>query len=230
MSERFLNLDGQDYHMHCSNFSDGLSSIDEIVRFAGEIWLRAIAITDHSQFCIDYCNQKYGSNMGGSFRRTLSKWQNVINDVDVKFWVEWDLMNESWETCFHIQWVEPEFRILSAHSNVYQWSNESFTDATIKAMELYRDKIAFIAHPCNNGDFGQYVDIKKLVDAANANGIPLEFNAKNFVQWRTNMEKLPYLLENAAQIYVNSDGHTLHEIKSVRWKAIQFLKEKWYID
>lgn len=229
MSERFINLDERDYHMHCSNFSDGLSSIDEIVRFAGEIGLKAIAITDHSQFCIDFLNKKYWSNLGWSFRRTLDKWQNVVNDVDVTFWVEWDIMNESWEACFHIQWVEPEFRILSAHGNVYQWTHESITEATIKAIEKYSDKIAFIAHPCNNRDFWNYINMEKLVDCANANWIALEFNAKDFAQWRTHVEKLLYLLDNANRIYINSDGHTLYEIKEMRKIAIDFLREKKYI-
>lgn len=229
MSEKFLNLDERDYHMHCSNFSDWLSSIDEIVRFSWEIWTRVIAITDHSQFCIDYCNRTYWSNMGVSFRRTLWKWKNVINDVDVIFWVEGDIMDETGESCFNIQWVEPEFKILSAHKNVYKWTDESITYATIKAIEKYWDKIAFIAHPCNIWDFWQFIDIEKLVDCANSNWIPLEFNAKNFVQWRTNMEKLKYLLENSNQIYVNSDGHTLYELKEMRKKAIAFLKEQWYI-
>lgn len=45
---KILNLEGGDYHMHSSNFSDWSSIIDEIARYAGEIWLNEIAITDHS--------------------------------------------------------------------------------------------------------------------------------------------------------------------------------------
>lgn len=52
---------------------------------------------------------------------------------------------------------------------------------------------------------------------------------ENFVGGRTNLVKLDYLTKNADQIYVNSDGHTLYEIKETRKQAIQFLREKGYV-
>jgi hypothetical protein len=43
------------------------------------------------------------------------------------------------------------------------------------------------------------------------------------------MQKLDYLLKNANEIYINSDWHTLYEIKEHRKKAIAFLRENGYI-
>ena len=57
----------------------------------------------------------------------------------------------------------------------------------------------------------------------------MEFNAKNFVKWKTNLKKLDYLLKNANKIYINSDAHNLYELKTVRQKAIQFLKDNQYL-
>ncbi|MBX9808809.1 PHP domain-containing protein [Candidatus Gracilibacteria bacterium] len=230
MSNRFVNIDNRDYHMHSSNFSDGLSSIDEIVRFTGEIGLKAIAITDHSQFAIDFLNNKYGSHLGCSFRRTLGRWRNVINEVDVQFGVEGDLINENGDCCFDIQGVEPEFRILSAHGNIYQSPNDTITKGTIRAIERYKEKIAFIGHPCNKRDFGLHIDMNELVDCANANGVALEFNAKDFVQGTTDIHKLRYLLEKTDRIYINSDGHTLYELREMRKQAIDWLKNEGYIN
>ena len=34
-----INPGNEDYHIHSINFSDGLNTIDEIVKFAGEIGL-----------------------------------------------------------------------------------------------------------------------------------------------------------------------------------------------
>jgi hypothetical protein len=34
IEHKFVNLDERDYHMHTSNFSDGLATIEEIVQFA----------------------------------------------------------------------------------------------------------------------------------------------------------------------------------------------------
>ena len=38
-----------------------------------------------------------------------------------------------------------------------------------------------------------------------------------------------FLLKNTNKIYLNSDAHTLFELKVVRKKAIEFLVDKWYL-
>gem|GEM_PF-2825544 len=37
ISQKIINLDQRDYHMHTSNFSDGLNTVEEIVQYAGTI-------------------------------------------------------------------------------------------------------------------------------------------------------------------------------------------------
>jgi len=44
--------------MYSVIFSDWLSTIDEIVKFAWNIWLTEIAITDHSQAVMDFLIKK----------------------------------------------------------------------------------------------------------------------------------------------------------------------------
>jgi len=229
LKERIINLDNRDYHMHSSNFSDWIPTINEIVQFVDTIWLTEIAITDHSQAAIDILRKIAQIPWWSTAYYSIKRWQNVYNDVNVIFWVEWDLLNENWDVCFDIQGIEPEFIILSAHNSVYSWNPEKVTDATIKAIEKYHKKIKFIGHPCNNADFGKYYNIEKLVEVANKYDVALEFNAKNFVRWKTNLEKLDYLLRNTNKIYLNSDAHTLYELKTVRKQAINFLYEKWYL-
>lgn len=229
ISHKIINLDQRDYHIHTSTFSDGLNSIEEMVQYAGTLWLTEIAITDHSQLCLDSFieNQKF---YRGWARRSLKSRRNVHNDVNVIFGVEWDLINEQWDVCFDIQWLEPEYCILSAHHRIYQWDPETITDATIQAIKKHHDKVRFIAHPCNNHDFGKYYDIDKLVKVANEYRIPLELNGKNLMRWKTNIEKLHIVLQSADQIIINSDAHTLYELKEARKFAMNFLKENKYID
>ncbi len=229
LKERIINLDNRDYHMHTSSFSDGIPTINELVQFAWTIWLKEIAITDHSQAAIDMFRTKYSISAGTTAFYTLNRWKNVFNDVNVVFWVEWDLLNENGDVCFDIQGIKPDFIILSAHKDVYKSSPETVTDATIKAIEKYHKDIKLIWHPCSYSDFWEYYDIEKLVEVANKYDIALEFNAKNFAWWKTNLEKLDYLLKNANKIYINSDAHTLYELKTVRQKAIDFLYEKKYL-
>ena len=50
---KILNTIHEHYHMHSLNYSDGMNTIDEIVQYAGKIWLKKIAITDHSQAMLD---------------------------------------------------------------------------------------------------------------------------------------------------------------------------------
>lgn len=228
ISYKFINLYDGDYHMHTSNFSDGLNSIQEMVVGAGEAGLTEIAITDHSQACLD----RFAKNCRiycGWARWSLPVWRNTHNDVKVIWWVEWDVLNEAGDTCFHIQGMEPAFIILSAHINQYIWDLETITDATCRAIERYHEKIQFVWHPCNNNDFGQYYDIEKLCDVANAYNIPLEVNAKNLLRWKTNLDKLHIMLKKADRLYLNSDAHGLYELKEAKPFARKWLREQWYI-
>lgn len=47
------DLNAGEYHVHSSNFSDGLNSIDEMVVYAGKLNYREIAITDLSRVYMD---------------------------------------------------------------------------------------------------------------------------------------------------------------------------------
>lgn len=225
---KILNLDWRDYHMHSITFSDWLSTIEEIVKYTWEIWLTEIAITDHSQVMVEsYAQRLWIFNTWA--RTSLSRWKNVWNEVNVIFWVEWDLLNEAWDVCFDIQWLEPEFIILSAHSDLFDWNPENVTSATIKAIKRYHKKIKFIGHPCCNYEFWKHYDIKELVKVANEFNIPLEFNTKSLTSWYENMKKLDYLLKNANQIYINSDSHTLADLRDNRKAWLEFLKNNYWI-
>lgn len=230
IAHKFVNLDNRDFHMHTSSFSDGLNTIEEVVQFAGKIWLKEICITDHSQAALNRFMERKIGFFTPTARWSLKHWQNVHNDVEVHFGVEGDLLNPEWDTCFHIQGFEPEFIILSAHSDVYEGEPETVTDATIRAMERFASKIAFVGHPDNNWDFGKYYDIEKLVDAANRHQIPLEFNAKNLLLGKSNLELTHYILKHADKIYLNSDAHTLAHLRDARPFAIEFLKDNGYIN
>jgi DNA polymerase (family X) len=230
ITHKFINLDERDFHMHTSNFSDGLNTIEEIVQFAGKMGLKEICITDHSQAALDSFIERKIGFYTSTARWSLKHWQNVHNDVVVHFGVEGDILNPEGDTCFHIQGIEPEFIILSAHSDIYEGEPTTVTDATIRAMEKNQTKIAFVGHPDNNWDFGKYYNIEKLVDAANGFGIALEFNAKNLLLGKSNLKLTHYVLQNANKIYLNSDAHTLAHLRDARPFAIQFLKDNGYID
>ena len=93
-----INPGNEDFHMHSINFSDGFNTIDEIVKYAGEIGLSKIAITDHNQAYLDQKNFPRRT-----YRHIIKRWQNVINDVEVVFGVEADILNSKGDVCSDIQ-------------------------------------------------------------------------------------------------------------------------------
>lgn len=67
IKHKIINLDNRDYHMHSMNYSDWLNTIEEIVKYAWEIWLTEIAITDHSDSAMDALTKKFSVSKN-SFR------------------------------------------------------------------------------------------------------------------------------------------------------------------
>lgn len=216
---KIVNLGQEDYHMHSFNFSDWMNTVDEIVQHANKIWLKKIAITDHSQVVADTHQW-----LNKWRRRIIERWQNVHNDVEVIFGVEWDLLNEAGDVCLDIQWKIPEFVLLSAHSGMYQWNPENITQAYINAIKRYHDKIKFLGHPCVK-TWEKYIDIETITKVANEYWVWLEFNCKNFVTEKTNMDNLEKMLSIADTIYVNSDAHTLYELQTYRPIWLEYIKK-----
>ncbi len=244
-----------DYHMHSLNYSDGLNTIDELVHWAEVFGLQEIAITDHSQATIE----RHGLARKGFRKivQTEHRWQNVHdNGVNVIFGVEGDILNADGDICDQIQGVEGNFLVLSLHKDVYsagfprdykfmgdfKFSSQDsashdsaktdFTKVTqtyCQVLERHHQKISVLGHPCIKFPHQQYLDIVAVTELANHYGIPLEFNCANFIRGKTDLNQLKKMLEHAERIYVNSDAHSLYELKTVRSAGFKFLKEQGYI-
>ena len=221
----FINPDlSGDYHMHTINYSDWFNTIDEMVIQAWKIWLKKIAITDHSRA---HTTKKWIPLT--TFRESWIpvRRQNIHNDVEVEFGVEGDLLNNQWDVCLDIQHSEWWFTLLSVHK-LYQ-DLEEITKAYINAIEKHHAKIDCIGHP----DFARitkHMNIKKVADCCNAYNLPIEFNCANFVNWTTDMKACHTFLRHIDTVYINSDAHTLYELSTLRKKWINRLIENWYLE
>lgn len=220
---KIINLGPEDYHCHSFNFSDGINTIDEMVQYAGKIGLKKLIITDHCQATLD--NIKISSK---TCRGNLKRWKNVHNNVQVSFGIEGDLLNEEGNICDHIQDVKSDWLILSTHTEIYQDNLKTLTQAYINAIVKNHEQIKLLGHPCSK-KFADYLDMKILVKAANNYNIPFEFNCANFVNGETDLKKLNIMLQEANRIYVNSDAHTLYELKELRKIGFAYLKENNFI-
>lgn len=220
-----INPGNEDFHIHSLNYSDGMNTIDEIVKFAGNIGLTKIAITDHCQVHIDKRN--FGKR---NYYNMINRWNNVFNKVDVLFGIEADLLNDEGDVCMDIQGVTSDLILLSSHpAPLYEGDLRNITKAYLNAIERYHTKIKFLAHPCSIY-FEEFIDINAITELCNNYNIPMELNCANLVNKRTNMKNLQRMLEKCNRLYVNSDAHTLYEIKTLRAIGFKFLKENGFIN
>ncbi len=159
--------------------------------------------------------------------------------MEVIFGVEADLMNEKGGICDHIQNKNADFNILSHHKNVYKGDKKKLTQAFINAIERHHDIIKMIGHLHLSFLEGTELDIAKIVELANKYKIPLELNCKylligdNPAKYADNsakhLEAIKLMLSKADQVYVNSDAHTLWELKELRKLGFKFLKDNGFI-
>jgi len=220
--KKILNTIHEDYHMHSINYSDGMNTIDEIVQYAGKIWLKKIVITDHSQ----YSQEKEGFAIR-NWRAHTARRQNIYNDIDVSFGVEWDLIDEDGNCGFDIQWKESDFCLLSCHGKVYQWDYKNITQAYTNTITQYHDKIKFIWHICFKHT-SEYLDIDAIAKILNQYNIPIELNCYYLHADKTDISKLNQLLSLLETwVYVNSDMHNLNDF-SFRQAGFDYLKSQWY--
>ncbi len=220
---QIINPGKEDYHMHSINFSDGLNTIDEIVKYAGEIGLTKIAITDHNQAYLD----KRGFSRT-TYRSITKRWQNIHNKVEVQFGIEADILNVQGDVCMDIQGMSSDLIILSSHPTPpYEDDPKEITLAYLNAIERHHDKISFLGHPCSIY-YGDHIDIQAVTELCNKYEIPMEVNGANIITNRTNLNNLSLMLKMVNQIYVNSDSHTFYELKTARAKAFQYLVEKGF--
>lgn len=140
--------------------------------------------------------------------------------------MEGDVINEQGDVCLEIQGLKPDLILLAIHPDCYLSNPSTVTTGLLRAIEKHHHEIACICHPYDRNQCGEYFDIKQIVDIANHYHIPIEFNAKTLYAGNVIEEKLDYVLENADEVYVNSDAHTLRDLKELRKFAFAYLKEK----
>ncbi len=221
-----VNNQNSDYHIH-SVLSDGSATVEEIVQYAWKIGMETIAITDHSDYLVNILKERYRVCPAWGARYALNNRKNVHNDVKVIFWVEWDVLNEDWDVCLTNQKIEWNFTILSVHWNGYLSAPETTTKWLLNAIEKHHDKINLIGHPYDTNELWEYIEIEPVVELANKYWIAMEFNYWTFRKNRAIKGKLDYMLKNAKNVYVNSDGHSLSSLQIKRQGCYDYLREMW---
>lgn len=220
---KLMTSEASDCHMHTITYSDGLNSVDEMVMWAGLFDMHKIVITDHCQFYLD--RSGYGKK---SNRNIAGRYRNIHNDVEVIFGIEADIMNDEGDVSMDIQGIPADFTILSAHNHIFAGNPTKITEAYLRAIERFGDKITFLGHLCSKY-FEKYLDVEKVVDAALACGVSFELNCANLRNSRTNLNNLKIMMSKSDRLWVNSDAHTLEELKNLRRVGYEFLEDNHFL-
>lgn len=208
-----LNGLHEDLHTHSVTFSDGWNTVDELVKYAGEFGLTKLAITDHSKALTDHCGITKET-----FRGIKNNWGNVHNNVKVIFGVEADLIDKEGNICDRISSSKEEDFIILSYHPLFEATSSEMKDSMIKAIQKNYKKINMIGHPCAYYDLE---DSEAIIYEANKYGVPLELNGKYFLK---DPEPWRLVLEKADRIYINSDAHTLIELRDIKKETYDKLK------
>jgi len=222
----------EDYHMHSSDFSDGKSTIAELVQRAGEDGMKKIVITDHSKAVLDAYRRNWGWIIKPKDRAESRKaWQRThSNGVEVVLGLEADLLNEegdicdyNWDPKNHEDWL-----ILSAHGVAYLRDPRKVTQGYINAIKRNEGRIKIIGHPYCSRDFATNTNMRELAKAANDYGVLGEMNGKCFAKTGELIDfmQLDLMLESFDQVVVNSDAHNIKELTEAKRKPFLYLKEQ----
>ncbi|MBS3159458.1 hypothetical protein J4436_01595 [Candidatus Woesearchaeota archaeon] len=212
-----------DYHIHSNTFSDGMSDIDAIVAYAKIIGLERIAITDHSRAVSEHYKEKKTP------RGIVSRWRNVHNDVDVSFGIEGDILNLFGDVCVDIAKHRGKPLILSLHKEVYGVEMSEVTQAYIRAIEKNFSEITMLGH-IHLKESSKFLDIESVIKLVNRHAIPLEINCGAIVRELSNEEILEQILLKTDRCYINSDAHTLNEMRDNKVSALVYLKKRFSLN
>ena len=202
-----------DFHVH-SNWSDGLNSIEDIVRYALKLGYRFIAITDHSQ------SLKVAGGLTEEQLREKRKEIEMIQerypDIKIFFGTECDIKADG--KLDYSNDLLDEFDIVCAaiHSK-FKMSEKEMTERIIDAIQ--NEYVKILAHPTGRliGKRDAYeVDLEKVIDAAVENNVLLEINAfpdridLNDINIRIAKEK-------GARFTIGTDAHAVDHLRFIRF-------------
>lgn len=231
-----------DFHTHTADFSDGQEPASEVMRIAHELGYKTIAITDHSQAAREYCESRYNWPKPQQRHFRAKRDNKPYQNMDVIWGVEADIISASGDMCFDIQGFKGEYIVGSVHPSIFFFhafgldsksdkssvkkeiseKQSTMQDAYISAIAKHHKSINVLAHPTMQSLYPG-VNIEELVACANEFSVPLEVNGSYIRNKKMNWEALEYMIRNADQLMINSDGHTRTELVRSRIDALEYM-------
>jgi DNA polymerase (family 10) len=201
------------FHIH-TNYSDGINSIEDIVKKATELNLEYIGISDHSE------SAYYA---GGLTEERLIEQRNEIEDIRNKYpsikifhGIESDIKVDG-----SLDYRDPilgmlDFVIASVHSS-FTLSEEEMTNRIVKAMKNpYTTMLGHMTSRLLLSRNPYKINIREVLSVASASKTIIELNAnpqRLDIDWRY----IPEAMDKNIMISINPDAHRLSGLTDYRY-------------
>lgn len=200
-------------HNH-SNYSDGIYSIEEMVKACISLGYQYFVISDHSKSAF-YAN-------GMQIERLYLQWKEIDN-LNEKYKpfrifksIESDILSDGSLDYPDEILSQFDFVIASIHSNL-KMDEAKAMHRLIQAIE--NPYTVILGHPTGRlllSRKGYPVDYKRLIDACVANHVAMEINA-NPLRLDMDWTWIPYAMEKNLMISINPDAHNLKGIQDIKY-------------
>ena len=197
------------FHVH-TNYSDGVNTLEEVVRYCSEKGYQYVGITDHSQSAF------YAGGLG---EKALSEQQEEIEAMREKYpgmaifrGVESDIRADGSLDYPDSVLEKLDFVIASVHSGL-KTERSKMTGRLLRA--LSHPLVTMLGHPTNRlllGRDSSPMELEKVFQAALDNGVILELNASPArldLDWR----HLKRVKEMGLLVSINPDAHRLENFE-----------------
>lgn len=199
-------------HFH-STYSDGTSTLKEMLAAAKELGFEYCAICDHSKSAF-YAN---GLNEDRLIKQN-EELKNLAAEIEITAFqgIESDILSDG-----NLDYPDDflptfDFIVASVHSN-FKMSKEEMTKRMIKAVENPHTDL--LGHPTGRlllSRDSYELDTKKIIDACVANNVAIEINANPYrldLDWRL----VYYAREKGCLLSINPDAHSVDEINYLKY-------------
>jgi DNA polymerase (family 10) len=204
------------FHNH-TKASDGHHSLEEMAQAAADMGLEYIGIADHSKASfqanglsaerlLEQVRQirELNENRGGRAFLFAGSEVDILKDGSLDF--DRDILKEL------------DYCVLSVHGSMSGQTEEEMTGRMIRAMETDTGCMKILGHPTGRlllRREGYAVNLRKLIDAARANGVLIELNAN---PWRMDMDwrYWGYAREQGVLCVITPDAHDVADLAYLR--------------
>ena len=209
-------------HIH-TNYSDGVSSIEEMALAAKKLGFSYIGISDHSQ------SAPYAG--GISVEKVKRQWKEIdalnkkLKGITILKGIESDILKDG-----SLDYPESilagfDFVIGSIHSR-FGMTEEEMTKRLVKAVS--NKHMTILGHPTGRlllSREGYQVDMKQVIDAAAAHGTAIEINCNPYrldLDWR----HCHYAKSKGVKIALCPDAHVIENLADIMF-GVGIARKGW---